>query len=98
MAWSRSVCSRSASARARAGLAGATRRVLPSHALMPTWSRPNGSTPSRLAGLTLRSDASPAQGGPQVTDSLVGRVARAARQAQMADAGQLDPEHARALA
>lgn len=40
----------------------------------------------------------PGPGGPQVTDSLVGRVARAARQAQMADAGQLDPEHARALA
>jgi hypothetical protein len=40
----------------------------------------------------------PGKGGPQVTDSLVGRVARAARQAQMADARQLDPEHARALA
>ena len=40
----------------------------------------------------------PGRNGPQVTDSLVGRVARAARQAQMADAGQLDPEHARALA
>ena len=40
----------------------------------------------------------PGPGGPQVTDSLVGRVARAARQAQMADAGKLKPQHARALA
>ena len=40
----------------------------------------------------------PERNGPQVTDSLVGRVARAARQAKMADANQLDPDHARALA
>ena len=42
--------------------------------------------------------SNPGPGGPQVTDSLVGRVARAARLAQMADAGKLDPQHARALA